>query len=224
MKIKRLFLGLLVIALTVVALVGCQSKSNYDITVWVGESVVELTKKQIEDYNNLETTKHKFNATVNPVSESQAGSTVIEDVEKAADIYCFAQDQLTRLVEASAISKLGNAAAEFVSTNNDAGSVSATKVGDAIYAYPLSSDNGYFMFYDKRFIDESHLDSVTDLLADCAKAGKNFSFEAEKNAWYTAAYFFATGCVSEWSTKEDGTFNAAHDTFNSAEGIIALKG
>ena len=224
MKIKRLFLGLLVIALTVVALVGCQSKSNYDITVWVGESVVELTKKQIEDYNNLETTKHKFNATVNPVSESQAGSTVIEDVEKAADIYCFAQDQLTRLVEASAISKLGNAAAEFVSTNNDAGSVSATKVGDAIYAYPLSSDNGYFMFYDKRFIDESHLDSVTDLLADCAKAGKNFSFEAEKNAWYTAAYFFATGCVSEWSTKEDGTFNSAHDTFNTAEGIVALKG
>ena len=234
MKIKRLFLGLLFAFLAFV-LVACQTggnqggneggkKGSYDIVVWVGESVVELTKKQIADYNKLETTEYTINATVNPVSESKAGATVIEDVEQAADIYCFAQDQLARLVEAAAISRLGQAAAQFVEDNNDAGSVAASKVGEVTYAYPLSSDNGYFMFYDKRYIDESHLDDIEALIADCAAHNKKFSFEAEANAWYTAAYFFATGCTSLWSTLEDGTFDAAQDNFNSAKGIIALRG
>ena len=229
MKIKRLFLGLIMIALAV-ALVACGNggnnggdKKEYDITVWVGESIVDLTKQQIAAYNALETTEYKFNATVNPVSESKAGATVIEDVEKAADIYCFAQDQLARLVEASAISKLGQAASKFVEDNNDGGSVAASKVGDAVYAYPLSSDNGYFMFYDKRYINEEHLDDIAALMKDCEDANKNFSFKLE-DAWYTASFFFATGCVSEWSTQEDGTFNAAHDTFKSNAGVVALKG
>lgn len=42
---------------------------TYDITVWVGEAAVELTKKQIEDYNNTNELGIKFNATVNGVSE-----------------------------------------------------------------------------------------------------------------------------------------------------------
>ena len=223
---KKLFLGLMIAMLTfvLVACGGSKAKGNYQITVWVGESVVDLTKKQIEAYNKLSTTEYTFDATVNPVSESKAGATVIEDVENAADIYCFAQDQLARLVEAAAISKLGQGAASFVETNNDAGSVAASKVGDATYAYPLSSDNGYFMFYDKRFIDESHLDDIDALIADCAAANKKFSFEAEANAWYTAGFFFATGCTSLWNTLEDGTFDTATDTFNSPKGVTALKG
>ena len=206
---------------------GGSDKKEFDIKVWVGESVVDLTKTQIANYNKLSTTEYKFNATVDAVSESKAGSTVIEDVDQAADIYCFAQDQLARLVEATGIAQLGTKAAEFVATNNDDGSVAASKVGGKTYAYPLSSDNGYFMFYDKRVItDESHLESLDLLLADCQAAGKNFSFECEENAWYTAAFFFADGidCESTWTTNADGTFAAATDTFNSDNGVIALKG
>lgn len=36
--------------------------------------------------------------------------------------------------------------------------------------------------------------------------------------------FFATGCVSEWNTDENGAFISVHDTFNSPEGLIAVKG
>lgn len=206
---------------------GSTGGNSFDIKVWVGESVVDLTKTQIDAYNKLETTKYKFNATVDAVSESKAGSTVIEDVDQAADIYCFAQDQLARLVEATGVAQLGTKAAEFVETNNDAGSVAASKVGEKTYAYPISSDNGYFMFYDKRVItDESHLQSLDMLLADCQAAGKNFSFECEENAWYTASFFFADGidCESTWTTNADGTFAKATDTFNSDNGVIALKG
>ncbi len=231
MKFKKflsLFLGVAALgSLAACNKGGDQGEKKFDIKVWVGESVVDLTKTQIDNYNKLETTEYKINATVDAVSESKAGSTVIEDVDQAADIYCFAQDQLARLVEATGVAQLGQAASKFVEDNNDAGSVAASKVGGKTYAYPISSDNGYFMFYDKRVItDESHLQSLDLLLADCQAAGKNFSFECEENAWYTAAFFFAENidCESTWTTNADGTFAAATDTFNSDNGVIALKG
>ena len=47
---------------------------TYEITVWVGEAAVELTKKQIENFNNTNEYGIKFVATVNPVSEGDAAS------------------------------------------------------------------------------------------------------------------------------------------------------
>ncbi|MBQ3669479.1 MAG: hypothetical protein II920_09690, partial [Clostridia bacterium] len=63
---------------------------EYDITVWVGESIVDLTKKQIEDFNATNTMGIKFNAVVEPVSEADSATSMILDVEAGADIYCFA--------------------------------------------------------------------------------------------------------------------------------------
>ena len=44
------------------------------------------------------------------------------------------------------------------------------------------------------------------------------------SAWYNASFFFATGCVTEWETNAEGAFIGVHDTFNSEEGLIAMKG
>jgi arabinogalactan oligomer/maltooligosaccharide transport system substrate-binding protein len=45
-----------------------------------------------------------------------------------------------------------------------------------------------------------------------------------ENAWYTASFFFATGCYSNWSMDENGEFVAVDDNFNSAAGMAAMKG
>ena len=41
---------------------------TYDITVWVGEAAVDLTKKQIDDFNKNNELGITFNAIVNGVS------------------------------------------------------------------------------------------------------------------------------------------------------------
>jgi arabinogalactan oligomer/maltooligosaccharide transport system substrate-binding protein len=107
---------------------------------------------------------------------------------------------------------------------NDAGSVRAASVGGTIYCYPLTADNGYFMYYDKSVIPESDLDSLEKIIADCEKAGRLFSMELETSAWYNAAFFFGAGCKSEWITDENGEFVSVNDDFNSDKGVIALKG
>ena len=241
---KRI-LALLLVAMMVLAMVACggttepedtgktddtqkadggELAGTYDIVVWVAENAVELTKTQIAKFNEENEDGIVFNASVNPVSEADAATNMITDVEAGGDIFCFAQDQFARLVLANALSKLGTNAASIVKEANAAGVVAAATAGDELFAYPLTADNGYFMYYDKSVIPETDIDSLEKLVADCEAANKYFSMELNTSAWYLASFFFATGCVSEWTTDADGNFTSVKDTFDSPEGLVAVKG
>lgn len=198
---------------------------TYDITVWVSEiaGVTDLTQQQINAFMEANP-GIVINAKIEGVQEGESATQMVTSVEDGADIFCFAQDQLARLVMAGALNPLGQQTSATVTEMNDAGAVAAASVGGALYCFPLTSDNGYFMFYDKSVIPEEHLGSLEQILADCEAAGRNFSYELEGSAWYNAGFFFATGCKSNWTTDLDGAFTAVDDTFNSPEGIIALRG
>ena len=202
---------------------GADLSGTYKIKVWVAENIVELTKTQIDNFNKTNTMGIKFNATVEPVGEGDAATSMTTDVEAGADIFCFAQDQTARLIQAGALAPLGQAAAELVKNSHDKASVGAVTSGDKLYGYPLTSDNGYFMYYDKSVIPETAIGNMTDLIAAAKAAGRNISFELE-NSWYTVSYFFGAGCISEWETDADGKFIKVNDNFNSDIGMIAAKG
>ena len=197
---------------------------TYDISVWTAEAAMDLTAKQIKDFNDSNELGIVINATINPKSEADAGTDMITDIEAGPDLYCFAQDQFARLVQAGALAKLGERASATVAAANDPGVVAAGSVDGQLYAYPLTSDNGYFMYYDKSVIPDADVDSLEKLIADCEAAKKYFAFEAQSSAWYIASWFFGTGCVSEWEMDSDGQFVGVNDTFNSANGLIAAKG
>ena len=231
MKLKGLISILLVLVMVGAVLCACgddepavDAAGTYDITVWVAEAAVELTKTQIANFNSTNENGIVINATIEPVSEADAGTNMVTDVEAGGDLYCFAQDQFARLVQAGALAKLGVKAAETVSAANAASVVAAAKSGDELYAYPLTADNGYFMYYDKSVIPDADVDSLEKLIEDCENAKKYFAFEMNTSAWYNAAFFFATGCVSEWTTDDAGKFISVNDTFNSDAGLIAVKG
>ena len=198
---------------------------SYDVTIWVSEveGMKELTQKLVDEFNAANTDV-KINATIEGVSEGQAATQMITDVETGADIYCFAQDQLARLIQSGALASLGTGTATKVKAENSAGSVACATFGDVLYAFPLTDDNGYFMYYDKSVVPESAVDSLEDIIKACEDANKLFSFNLEGSAWYTASFFFGTGCVSDWTTDADGNFTEVNDTFNSAAGLISVEG
>ncbi len=224
---KKLFAILLalsmLLSMSVFASASSEIAGTYDVTIWAPDAAVDLTKSQVEAFNSSNEMGIVINATVEPVSEADAASNMILDVSAGADLYFFAQDQLSRLIQANALTKLGQGAAAFVKDNNSAGSVLAAQAGEDYYAYPLTADNGYFMYYDKSVVPEEDVDSLEAIIADCEAAGKNFSFELE-NAWYNAGFFFGTGCHSDWITDDAGNFIAIDDDFNSDAGLIAAKG
>ena len=196
---------------------------EYTITVWCAEKVVDLTKKQIEDFNKSNDMGITFKATVEAVGEGDAATKMITDVEAGGDLYFFAQDQFNRLVQAGALGALGAKAAEFVKTNNLEASIpAATTDGETFYAYPVTADNTYFVFYDKSVVKEDSLGNISKMIADCEAAGKTFCFDL-KNGWYLPSFFFGAGCKSVWEADSDGKFLSVVDNFNSDKGFIAAK-
>lgn len=189
------------------------------ITIWVADNVVDFTKTQAEQF--IADKGVDYTITVEPVGEGDAAGNVITDVEGAADIYGFAQDQTARLVSANALQQItGTGFDEWIAAENDAGAVGAATVGDNIYAFPLTSDNGYFLYYDKSVVTDPT--SLEKILADCEAAGKSFYFDL--GAWYNVAFFFGTGCTATYETDNDGNFISTDiDYATNEKAVVALK-
>ena len=202
-------------------------KYEYDIKVWVPERDIEnnLTKSMIDKFNKTNTDGIWLNATIEAVSEADAATMMITDVDAGADMFNFAQDQLSRLISAGALARLGDRAADFVRTNNVKSAIEAVSYGDdALYGYPITVDNGYYIFYDKSVVSDKDAKTVEGIIAACKKAGRTFAVPIGGNGWYLAGWFFGAGCDSTWITDDDGNFVSINDTFNSDKGLIAAKG
>ena len=124
MKIKRLLIGAMAAGLLLTA---CNSANKddvtydeeYDITVWVSEveGMDTLTKQQIKEFGD--SSKIKYNVTLEQQSESDAATKMITDVTNGADIFCFAQDQTMRLVKAGALSEIVGNGAKAIKEEHD---------------------------------------------------------------------------------------------------------
>ena len=198
-----------------------------EIKVWVADAVVDFTKSQIDSFVAENPQFNGYTFTVEAVGEGDAAGNMITDVEAGADIYAFAQDQIARLVTAGALEEVAPENVDIVTSQNDAGSVAAATVGSTLYAYPLTSDNGYFLYYDKTVISDEDAKDMTKILADCKAKGKKLNFEARSNGFYAASYFLAEGldCHSNWTLDEiTGKFTEFDDNFSGENGVIAAKG
>lgn len=184
------------------------------LTMWGAEEDQDLLR-QISD-KFIEENKDKVNLTINigVQSESECKDTVLSDPEAAADVYAFADDQLNQLVAAGALQEIpAEMNLEDIKTRNSPASVDAATIDGKLYAYPLTADNGYFMFYDSSFYTEEDVQSLDTMLEKAAAAGKKVSMDLA-NGWYL--YSFYAGAGLELGLNEDGVTN--HCNWNEAPG------
>ena len=194
---------------------------TYNIKMWVPEKegVDDQIKEQIADFMK-KNPGIIIQADISGVNEANAGSLVVADPASAADIYCFTQDQLARLVQAAVLAKPGTTATEAIKANNDASSVAAATIAGTVYAYPMTSDSGYYMYYDKSIITDP--ENLEQIIEDCEKNNVKIRYGLE-NPWYAVSFFFATGCHSNWFMNDAGEFIGIDDNFNSENGLIAMR-
>ena len=213
----------LVLAVVLVLTLSCAALAegySGDLKVWVADAAVDFTNQQVEAFKAANPDFADMTVTVEAVGEGDAAGKVITDVDAAADVFNFAQDQLARIVAAGAIEIVEPTNGEAVKAENDAGAVAAVTMGDELYAYPLTSDNGYFLYYDKSVVtDPSTLEGI---LADCEAAGKSFYMEIN-SGWYQTAFFFGAGCTLTYDSDNEGNLTACNVDYASENGLKALK-
>ena len=191
------------------------------VTIWVPESEgsYELFEKQVLDFQRIY--GYNFSFEISNVSPVDAGYDIFCDFGNGPDLFCYTHDFTIRLYNAGVLATPSLDAQSIIISGNDVSSVLSASVNGNVQAYPMTSSNGYYMYYDPEVI--TNPDSLEQIIADCEAAGKKIRFAAD-NAWYMASFFFATGCESEWIIDENEQFIGINDSFNSEEGLIAMRG
>ncbi len=160
--------------------------------------------------------RYEWKITTVTKGEDEAGGKVLEAPKKAADVFNFADDQLADLNTASAISTVPEFYRSAVEGENSADAIAVSKIGNDLFAYPKTSDNGFFLYYDKRILTDDDVKEFDTMISKSAAAGKNVYMNLS-GPWYNAGFFFAAGCTIEF---RNGVQTATLDT---PEGLSAAK-
>lgn len=160
-------------------------------------------------------------------SEATAKDTILTDVEAAADVFAFADDQVNELIAAGALQEVtdieGRLSLADVKGRNVAGSIDAASGGDKLYAFPMTADNGYFMFYNKEFISAEDAKTMDGILAAAEKAGKKATMNLA-DGWYLYSFFAGAGLSLDLNA--DGLTNTCdwNSTTNAIPGVDVTQG
>lgn len=222
---KRKFYLFFPIILLAFIIQGCQKKTpvvtekekpvktgTINLVIWCAAEDEELVS-QITSSFKKEYSSQDFNITYKPQSESNCTDALMADLENGADVFIFADDQLNTLVAAGALEPVENA--EHARKANLPESVLAASVNDTLYALPLTADNGYFLYYNKKYFTEKNIKSLDSILDIAAQHGKKFSMEWS-SGWYVYSFFGNTGLTV--GLNDDGITN--YCTWNSKKGKI----
>ena len=162
------------------------------LTVWVSEGDMAFARQVAEDFKRANPDK-RYTFVFDVQGENEAATRILNDVENAADVFSFPNDQVSKLLNGDALTRLGGEVLQSVVDRNDAGAVEAAKATldgtEGVYGFPYT-DNTYFLYYDKSVFSESDVASMDGILAKCG--AKKFAFPFT-DGWYTSSFYFGKG-------------------------------
>lgn len=147
--------------------------------------------------------------------EDVAKDEVTKDVDAAADVYMYANDQLPILVESGAIAELGGKNLDAVKAANSESMINTVTYEGGVYGVPYAY-NGWFMYYDSsKFTADEVKNLDTMMEKDLGEGVINVCFPLG-NSWYIPAFYYGVGGTMFGA---DGTDGSSPCDFNDEKGL-----
>ena len=188
------------------------SGETISLTLWGAEEDQALLAKLVDEFKAAHP-EQTFDIQIGAESESTAKDTILTDVEAAADVFAFANDQMNDLVAAGALLALDGDVAQVlpayagktlddIKAANGAGSVDACMKDGTMYAFPMGGGNNYFLYYDSTRVTPEQAQSWDGLLEAAEAAGSKVGMTFA-SGWYNASFFLGAGFTA--GMNPDGT-------------------
>lgn len=229
---KKVLLILLSSALTISMLAGCagskggktdsskeaktkatSEEETIPLRVWAEEDSFDMLNEMIASFKEEYAGEADFEITIEAQADSGTKDTLLGDVHAGADVFSFPDDQFSGLIAAGVLEPVTNE--DEVKEANLEEAVAAASYNDTLYAYPYTADNGFFLYYDKKYFSEKDVQTLDGILKVAEKNKKKFAMEFN-SGWYLYAFFGQTGL--EFGINDDGVTNYCN--WNSTEGEI----
>ncbi len=217
----------LLTALLALVLVGCTSSPKNEpnggstgesgdkvvLRVWGSQDDQMMLQEMVDEFVAANSDK-EWDITLGVVGEPDAKTKYLEDPTAAADVFAFANDQIVDLVNSGALYKVTRNTEDFSSIYAE-GTIDAATVDGQLYAYPMTADNGYFMYYDSTMLTEEDVMSFEKMLDVAESQGKKIFMDVS-NGWYIASFFLGNG-----GTLAIGPDGKQICDFNNENGVAA---
>ena len=198
------------------------------LTVWGAQEDQQMLKEMCDAYAKENSGKvYKFNFGV--LGEGNSSDKILSDVEAGPDIFSFPSDRINTFYAAGALARIGGDTETRVKAENAEGAVDAATVKvngeDHLYAFPVTGDNCYFLYYDKSiFKDPKDLQSLDRILDVAEAAGKKVHFKINDDGWYLASFFFADEDLTYDVTYNDRMVEEKISiNFDTEDGLEVMK-
>lgn len=151
--------------------------------------------------------------------EDVAKDEVTKDVDAAADVYMYANDQLPILVDSGAIAELGGKNLDAVKAANSESMMNTVTYEDGVYGVPYAY-NGWFMYYDSSKFTADEVKDLDAMMAkDLGEGVINVCFPLG-NSWYIPAFYYGVGGTMFGA---DGTDGSSPCDFNDEKGLAVTE-
>ena len=206
-----------VLLLLLMLLTGCtpgtvEENASIPLRVWVGDNADVAWMEQVVRDFTAANPQRQYAIQIGVQNEGDVSKIILADVESAADVFTFADDQLNDLLIGGALMPIVEGAEAVAAANSPASVEAATGPDGLLYAYPATADNGYFLFYNSAYITPGDVATLESLLDRAAENGRKIAFPMA-NAWYLYSFFRGAGL--EMQLSEDGVTNTCN--WNAAD-------
>lgn len=231
-NMKKLMSGFMSVMVALTVLSGCASgtganKSNnvkkadnkslesgdVTLTVWSGKEDEELIKKISDEF--IKEHKNEANITIkwSEMAEGECRSNLLGDILNGPDVYTTTDGEVSTLAAGGGAAQVTDQ--KQLKSENLESAVDAVTINDKTYAYPITADNGYFLYYNKQYFSDEDIKSLDTIINKASAAGKKFAMDWS-SGWYLYSFFGLSGL--ELKLNDDGITNSCN--WNTTEGSV----
>ena len=194
--VSALTAAVMIASLAVTGLTGCgnsdDGKESVRLMVWSPQGDQSKDKGEwLQTCCNAFAEEHPewdITFVYGVADEASSAGQVSQDPEASADVFLYANDNLTTMTDADALVKFGGKYREEIEATNSQTSLDSVTKDDEIYGVPFAI-NTWFMFYDKSVFSEEDVKNLDTMLE---KGVVSFPFT---NSWYLASFYIGNGCT-----------------------------
>ena len=157
------------------------SSGNITLSIWAGEQDEELIAVLADNFSREHSGEANITIEWYFMQEGECRSNLLGDVLSAPDLYTTTDGDLRIIVAGGAATPVIKP--DEIKRDNLETAVDALTIQDTIYGYPITADNGYFLYYNRDYLTEDDIKSLDRILEVAAENEMTFDMDWS-SGWY----------------------------------------
>ena len=198
---KKSLLNNLIFLVTLGCLTSCdvstqQTVKAANLKLWITENEKIVVEEVVSVWNKSHVKNQQFNIEYTILTEEECVLNFNEsyDDNDAPSMMLIDDKDITTLVYKGMIKEVKGEKKTQIINDNSEFSIKGSTFDESLYSYPISSDSGYFLWYNSNVLNEEVISSLEDILSYAQSNNKQVYFDITDGYYLSSFFSSANAC------------------------------